>query len=281
MTAPQHITSTTCADKLARRFLPAYDVRMRRAPLIAASAPAVCAALLGLSSCNVAAPIVGIADNEGSVTQALAAGVTLTDTGTIEFTDDTDAELVHTVSVAPVTASPEGSLSAVLTTDLTAGGPAVVTWTYTLDNELVRSLRFDQTQLETFWITIHDGTHASTVDVSVTIQGTYDPIRTVCVVAGPDDVLLDFNDPNPTTWDATGCYESPDGYPLQYSWSAQSSVTVPSHPAFVANQNVLSVATMNHEWGFNSQGRIDLAVLDPYGPVVRDYRADFFVTDAG
>ncbi|MFZ4550972.1 MAG: VCBS domain-containing protein [Aquabacterium sp.] len=121
-------------------------------------------------------PVVSVVDVVGAVTEDAAATGTLTDSGTIDFTD-VDLSDVH--SIGPVTSSSGalGTLSAIVSTDASDvdGTGGVVTWTYTVDNAKVKYLAAGETRVETFTFNVLDG-HGGSVarTVTVTITGTND-----------------------------------------------------------------------------------------------------------
>ena len=132
-------------------------------------------------------PLVAVSDVTGAVTEEVAPGNDLTDSGTIAFTD---VDLTDSHSIDPVITASDGalgSLTASVTTDTTGTGTGgVITWNYTVADADVEYLAEGQTKIETFTITLDDG-NGGTVDrtVSVTITGTNDvPLVAVSDVTG-------------------------------------------------------------------------------------------------
>lgn len=125
----------------------------------------------------------------GAVTQAAdTAGATLVDSDTIAFddVDATDTSLATVVRTSTVPSSGvvvPGGLATALESAMTLSGAGVgtranngtVTWTFTLENDLVRFLRVDESIVVTYTITVTDTADGTDeVDVVVTIQGSND-----------------------------------------------------------------------------------------------------------
>lgn len=141
--------------------------------------------------------VVGDADLVGEVTED---GSTSTgdgsDTGMIAFTD-VDLSDTHTANAVFF---PEGSTNEtsfgtfevqVTQTDENGEG-GLVTWTYTLDQNAADSLGTGDVVVETFQITIGDGTDTEVQDVVITINGQNDntaPVITSVDTASVDDLL--------------------------------------------------------------------------------------------
>ncbi|WP_209766606.1 VCBS domain-containing protein [Azospirillum rugosum] len=123
------------------------------------------------------APVIGTAKLTGSVTEDAGSG-TLTDTGTVAFTDVdlTDAHSVAAAFVSTTGSGALGSLTAVRTVDTTGTGTGgQVTWTYSVDNAALQFLRAGETVTETYAITVSDGKGGTvTRNVVVTLTGTND-----------------------------------------------------------------------------------------------------------
>ncbi|AMO23537.1 beta strand repeat-containing protein [Ramlibacter tataouinensis] len=120
-------------------------------------------------------PVVASTDVTGGVTEMGTAAGSLTDSGTIGFSD-VDLIDVHTVSAVTPSAGALGSLTAQVTTDTTSTGTGgVVTWNYSVAASALEYLAKDQTKLETFTFSISDG-NGGTVSrtVTVTLTGTND-----------------------------------------------------------------------------------------------------------
>ncbi|AWK89144.1 hypothetical protein DEW08_24430 (plasmid) [Azospirillum thermophilum] len=125
------------------------------------------------------APVLAAEDSSGGVKEDVrATGGVLTDSGTIAFTD-LDRSDSHTVASRFVSTSGTaqlGSLTSVLTADTTGSGTGgVLTWTYSVDNARVQTLREGETVTETYAVTVSDGKGGTeTRQVVITITGTND-----------------------------------------------------------------------------------------------------------
>jgi VCBS repeat-containing protein len=123
------------------------------------------------------APIVATTDVNGAVTELTTTPgtATLTDSGTIAFTD-VDLTDIHSVSAVTPVAGALGTLTASVSTDSTGSGTGgVVTWNYSVADSAVEYLAAGQTKLETFSFNVLDGQGGSVArTVSVTITGTND-----------------------------------------------------------------------------------------------------------
>jgi VCBS repeat-containing protein len=123
------------------------------------------------------APVIGVEDLVGAVTELVTPPVgNLTDSGIINFTD-ADGVWAHIVSPSgtPVGAV-VGSLTAAVTQDTAADGSGgKVTWSYTVPASAVEYLAAGETKVDTFSITLDDQ-HGSTItrQIAVTITGTSD-----------------------------------------------------------------------------------------------------------
>ncbi|WP_208852224.1 VCBS domain-containing protein [Roseomonas genomospecies 6] len=124
------------------------------------------------------APVIGPAKLTGAVTEDAGGGATLTDSGTVAFTDVdlTDAHSVTAVFVSTSGTGQLGVLTAVRTADTTGtGAGGQVTWTYTADNAALQFLRAGETLTETYAITVSDGKGGTvTRNVVIAITGTND-----------------------------------------------------------------------------------------------------------
>lgn len=121
------------------------------------------------------APVIGIADLTGGVTEQDIATGPLTDCGTIAFSD---VDLSDTHQIDPVITASSGTLgtlTAEVRTDSTGGTTGEIAWHYTVKSGAVEYLAANETKLETFTITLDDG-HGGTVSqtIEVTITGTND-----------------------------------------------------------------------------------------------------------
>ena len=121
------------------------------------------------------APIVASTDVTGAVTELVTPVGSLTDSGTITFTD-VDLADVHSVSVVTPSSGALGTLTASVSTDTTGSGVGgVVTWNYSVAAADVESLAQDQHQIETFTFDVLDGQGGNVSrTVSVDITGTND-----------------------------------------------------------------------------------------------------------
>lgn len=121
------------------------------------------------------APVVSALPATGSVTELASPVGSLTDSGTVTFTDS-NANDTHAVGPVTASAGALGTLTAGVTTDTTGSGlGGVVTWNYSVDASAVEYLAAGQTKTEQFTFTVqddHGGSVAKTVDV--TILGTND-----------------------------------------------------------------------------------------------------------
>ncbi len=115
--------------------------------------------------------------------------------GTLSFSD---VDLTDTHSVTNVTASAGalGTLTADVTTDDTNGIGGVITWHYTVADDAVDYLAEGQTKVETFTISLFDGTSTVTKDVTVTITGSNEDAL-IAVGAGDHDTGAVKEDTNP------------------------------------------------------------------------------------
>ncbi|MDO9319560.1 MAG: VCBS domain-containing protein [Gammaproteobacteria bacterium] len=130
-------------------------------------------------------PVITAQDLVGGVTELVAPTGSLTDSGTISFSDVdlTDAHLVSAASVGATL----GSLTAVKNTDTTGTGTGgQVTWNYTVPASAVESLAAGQTKVESFMVSIDDQKGGvTTTQVDVTITGTNDvPVITAQDLVG-------------------------------------------------------------------------------------------------
>jgi len=131
-------------------------------------------------------PIVAAADVTGAVAELVAPSGSLSDSGTIAFTD-VDLSDVHSLSAVTPSAGALGTLTASVSTDTTGTGlGGVVTWNYSVADSAVEYLAAGQTKVETFSFNVLDG-HGGSVarTVSATVTGTNDaPVITVQDLAG-------------------------------------------------------------------------------------------------
>src|SRR5205823_5734522 len=133
------------------------------------------------------APVITAQDLVGAVTEQIAPAGTLSDSGTISFSD-VDLTDVHLVSATgtPV-GTTLGSLTAVKNSDTTATGTGgQLTWTYTVADSAVEYLAAGQTKVESFTITLDDQ-HGGLItrQIDVTITGTNDaPVITAQDLVG-------------------------------------------------------------------------------------------------
>ncbi len=122
------------------------------------------------------APVIGVQDLVGAVTEAVTPVGNLTDSGTIAFSD-VDLNDVHLVSpTGTAIGSVLGSLTAVKNTDTTGSGTGgQLTWNYSVAASAVEYLAAGQTKVESFTITLDDQNGSvTTKQIDVTITGTND-----------------------------------------------------------------------------------------------------------
>ncbi|MDO9319309.1 MAG: VCBS domain-containing protein, partial [Gammaproteobacteria bacterium] len=117
-------------------------------------------------------PVITAEDLVGGVTELVAPTGSLTDSGTISFSD-VDLTDVHLVSATgtPV-GTTLGSLSAVKNSDTTGSGAGgQLTWTYSVPASAVEYLAAGQTKVESFTISLDDqngGVISKQIDVTIT-----------------------------------------------------------------------------------------------------------------
>lgn len=129
---------------------------------------------------------------------------------------------------------------------------------------------------------ITDGIHTASATATVTITGRLDPYYQVrAFMPDVDGQLLSFNDPNPTVFDASGLFASPDPGAHQLVWGATSSDTTPQDPAFTSNANVQSVSVLNAAWGFDSLDSVTVTLLPFDGRPPVSTTVHFGVSDGG
>ena len=117
------------------------------------------------------APVVASTDVTGAVTEPVTPVGTLTDSGTIAFTD-ADLADIHSVSAVTPSSGALGSLTASVSTDTTGSGAGgVVTWNYSVAAADVDFLAAGQHQIETFTFEVldaHGGSVSRTVSLDIT-----------------------------------------------------------------------------------------------------------------
>src|SRR5438552_7654576 len=98
---------------------------------------------------------------------------TETASGTLSFSD-VDLQDTHSVTGVAPSAGALGTLTASVTTDdsHTTGTGGVITWNYSVADNAIQYLAQGQTKVETFTISLSDGTSTVTKDVTVTIKGS-------------------------------------------------------------------------------------------------------------
>lgn len=119
------------------------------------------------------APVLAFDDASGAITEMDAPSGTLSDSGTISFTD-ADLSDVHTVSVSPASSGASGTLTASITADTTGTGEGgEINWTYSVDAATVTYLGEGEQKIEAFTVVLvdSDGNSATRV-VEVAITGT-------------------------------------------------------------------------------------------------------------
>jgi VCBS repeat-containing protein len=130
--------------------------------------------------------VVAAIDATGAVTEQVTPTGSLSDTGTIAFSDVDLADIHSTGAVTPSVGA-LGSLTATVTADTTGTGTGgVVTWNYSVPASAVEFLAAGQTRVETFTFNVLDGQGGSVPrTVSVTITGTNDaPVVATVDVTG-------------------------------------------------------------------------------------------------
>ncbi len=131
------------------------------------------------------APVIGVQDLVGAITEAVTPVGNLTDSGTIAFSD-VDLNDVHLVSpTGTAIGSVLGSLTATKNTDTTGSGTGgQLSWNYSVAASAVEYLAAGQTKVESFTITLDDQNGSVTTrQIDVTITGTND--APVIGVRGP------------------------------------------------------------------------------------------------
>jgi VCBS repeat-containing protein len=145
----------------------------------------------------------------------------------------------------------------------------------------VQELGTDIKQTATLTYTASDGGGSATGAVTITVVGALDPIVVLGQFAGPDQVVVWFNDPVPIYFDSRGCISDPEGAALLHSWEAQT--TVAPHPplsfAFLGGTNVPYVEEMNGDWGFNSEVTVRLTIYPFNGKPFFYQQIEFGVGD--
>ncbi|MGL4488051.1 MAG: beta strand repeat-containing protein, partial [Rhizobiaceae bacterium] len=123
------------------------------------------------------APTITVQDLIGAVTEGNSAG-NLTDTGTLSFSDVdlTDTHAVSASYVGSTHTAQLGTLTAVQTSDTTAGTGGLITWNFSVNDSAVQFLAAGETISETYQIMLTDNESGGTItrDVVVTITGTND-----------------------------------------------------------------------------------------------------------
>jgi hypothetical protein len=149
----------------------------------------------------------------------------------------------------------------------------------------VQSLGQHQPATATLHYTLSDGTDTTLGTISLQISGRIHGFIELAPIQGPDQQqILDFSDPAPTVFDATGSYAAPDNSVPEtdyfYTWQAQSSVTVPSDEAFGGASDPRAIVP-NSEWGFDSTDSVKLTITTADGRPSLSQTLNFFVTDEG
>src|SRR5207248_1798324 len=111
----------------------------------------------------------------------------------------------HSVTAVAPSAGALGALAASVTTDdsHTSGTGGVITWNYAVADSAIQYLAQGQTKVETFTISLSDGTSTVTKDVTVTITGTNDN-AVITVAAGDSASGAVTEDAHPLTETASG-----------------------------------------------------------------------------
>ncbi len=182
---------------------------------------------------------------------------------------DTDDGLVSPLLAVPATGDwfLDGDSTPAGTYTITADGETTVT-TGTDDFGPLQHLAAGDIATGHISYTVTDGDLTAVGALVVTAEGALDPLYRVGELSGPDGgVLLDFNDPTPNTWDATGMWDSPDPYTLTHSWSAVTPGPLPSDPVF-SGANLPSLTVQNAEWGIGSDVSLTVSVATGDGRAV-------------
>ena len=107
----------------------------------------------------------------GAVTEDAHESGTETTSGTLSFSD-VDLTDHHSVTGVTPSSGALGTLTASVTHDTTgAGTGGVLTWNYSVADSAIDHLAAGQTKVETFTVSLFDGTSTVTKDVTVTITG--------------------------------------------------------------------------------------------------------------
>ena len=146
----------------------------------------------------------------------------------------------------------------------------------------VQQLVDGQSATATLNYIVSDGVRTSEGTVQVNLTGRADGVVKLGTPVWPDQESLDFNDPVPTVFDASGCFVDPDGADFLYSWTAQSSSNlIPPDPALISGASVPGFTALNDGWGFGSSASVSLQVFPTDStPTVSAGTANFFVGDA-
>ncbi|MFZ4859517.1 MAG: beta strand repeat-containing protein, partial [Desulfuromonadaceae bacterium] len=152
------------------------------------------------------APVVAVTDVTGAISELDTPAGTLTDSGTISFTD-ADLSDTHSLSVVTPSAGALGTLAAVMTSDTTGtGSGGMVSWNYSVASAAVEYLSAGQTKVETFSFNVLDNHGGRTTRiVTITITGTNDvpilnDIATTVIAEQPaptpltSDIAVSFSD---------------------------------------------------------------------------------------
>ena len=150
----------------------------------------------------------------------------------------------------------------------------------------VQQLEDGQTATATLHYTVTDSATSAVGDITVLVTGRYDPLVQLCPMIWPSNVRLNFNDPNPTLFDARDCFRDPE-YPqglgfldgIQHLWTATSTGTVPFNPAFSHSSAPRTFTVLNSEWGFDSTCTVELKVLSTRGKAPLTVSTEFIVTE--
>ncbi len=120
-------------------------------------------------------PVVEYSDLVGAVTELVIPDASLSDTGTINFSD-ANLDDIHTISSIITPSGALGTLIADVTSDTTGTGTGgVISWDYSVLASDVEYLAKNQIKVESFILTLDDGAGATvnrTIDVTIT--GTND-----------------------------------------------------------------------------------------------------------
>lgn len=135
------------------------------------------------------APIIIVADVQGTVTESEDEGVVLSTQGGIQF-EDVDLNDSHTVSITPSGTGFVGTLIASITDASTGDGAGIITWVYSVSNEAISDLDEGESLIQEYEIIIDDGQGGTaTQTISIEVNG----INNLPGLFTGDDDTVNFN----------------------------------------------------------------------------------------